>query len=143
MKTTPTDKWFSKCVRERAEWTCEKCKKVYTEGQITGKAQGLDCSHYFGRGSGNLMRHYGSNAFAHCRGCHQHLGSNPHEFAVWVKDQLGDVRYDELVRRKGRTCKRPKVEQDEMRDHFKAQYEYLRRRRDKGETGYIDFVEWD
>lgn len=144
IKITRIDYWFSRCVRERANWTCERCNRVFPDGQASGKAQGLDCSHYFGRGSGNLMRHYGANCFAHCRGCHQYLSANPHEFTYWVKGRLGDVCYDELVARKGRTCKRSAQEKKEMQAHFKAQYEYLRRRRkEKGEAGYIDFVEWD
>ena len=143
MKRTPLDAAFSDCVRERSNWTCERCHKIYTDGQLRGKAAGLHCSHYFGRGSGSLMRHYGENCFAHCHGCHQYLSSRPHAFALWVRGQLGDTRYDELVKRWGTTHKRPKGEEDQMTVHFRAQFKYQRRRRNEGQIGRIDFMEWD
>lgn len=138
LKRDKLDKVFSELVRARSDYTCERCRKYYPEGQ----RQGLDCSHYFGR-RGNSTRHLGLNCFAHCRGCHQYLSSNPHEFTAWVKDRLGDVNYEALVKRRNQICKRPKAEKEEMYQHFKAQLKYMQRRRAQGETGYIDFVEWD
>jgi len=138
LKRTKLDAVISNLVRERAEWKCEKCGKYYPEG----RRQGLHCSHYMGRRHA-ATRHYGGNCFAHCFSCHQHLSECPHYFTAWVKDRLGDVRYEELVQRHNRIVKRTNAERDEMYKHFKAQLKYLQRRRAKGERGYIDFVEWD
>jgi len=44
MKITPADKYFSLCIRERSDWTCEYCGNGYRH-----KPQGLHCSHLFSR----------------------------------------------------------------------------------------------
>ena len=40
IKITPADTAFSKCVKERADWKCERCGTQYQEGD-----RGLHCSH--------------------------------------------------------------------------------------------------
>jgi len=138
IKRTPLDAVFSDLVRERADWTCEVCQKHFPDR----KGAGLHASHYFGR-RGLSTRFHGDNVFSHCYGCHQKLGSNPHEFTAWVKSRLGDTRYDELVLRAHRPQKYSKAERKEMQEHFKAQLAYIRRRRREGEVGIIEFVEFD
>lgn len=138
LKRTPLDAVFSDLVRERADWKCEVCQKDFPER----KGAGLHASHYFGR-RGAATRHHGDNVFSHCFGCHKRLGENPHEFTAWVKSQLGETRYDELVLRANGVVKRTKAERKEMLEHFKAQLAYMRRRRREGEAGYIDFVDFD
>lgn len=138
IKRTPLDAVFSNLVRERADWTCECCGKEFPDR----KGSGLHASHYFGR-RGASTRHHGSNVFAHCFGCHQKLGSNPHDFKRWVWRHLGEPNYDDLVIRHNTIVKRTKDERKEMLAHFKAQLGYIKRRRRNGEQGYIDFVEWD
>ena len=138
IKRTPLDAVFSDLVRERADWTCEVCGKEFPDR----KGAGLHASHYFGR-RGASTRHHGDNVWSHCFGCHQKLGANPHEFRSWVYKQLGESRYDDLVLRANSVCKRTKAERKEMLAHFKAQLEYIRKRRKEGETGLIEFVEWD
>ena len=138
IKRTPLDAVFSDLVRERADWTCQVCRKEFPDR----KGSGLHGSHYFGRRS-VATRHHGDNVYAHCFGCHQKLGSRPHDFKLWVQSQLGETRYDALVLRANAVCKRPKGEEKKMREHFKAQLEYIRRRRRDGEVGIIEFAEWD
>ena len=138
LKRDPLDKIFSDLVRERADWTCECCGREYPER----KGMGLHCSHYWGRRN-RATRWYGDNCFAHCFACHQRLGGNPHDFADWVRNQLGDTRYDELKLRANGVRKYTKADKEDMKKHFKAQLEYIKRRRSEGETGYIDFCEWD
>lgn len=99
MKRTPGDAMFSKYIRTRDGWKCAHCHKQYPEG-----AQGLHCSHYFSRGKWTT-RFDEENADAHCYSCHQHLGSNPHYFTEWKKQQLGTERYDKLVLRSNLTLK--------------------------------------
>ena len=138
IKRTPLDAVFSDLVRERADWTCQCCGKHYPDR----KGSGLHASHYFGR-RGKSTRWFGDNVYAHCFGCHQKLGSSPHEFRSFVFEQLGEDRYDALVLRANKPRKYSKAEQKEMQAHFKAQLEHLRKRRREGEIGVIEFVEWD
>jgi len=138
LKRTPLDACFSDLVRERADWTCECCGKEFPER----KGSGLHASHYWGR-RGRSTRWHGDNVFAHCFGCHQKLGSKPHEFKVWVEAFLGETRYDELTLRANKPRKYSKLDQKEMLAHFKAQLEYMKRRRRDGGVGYIDFVDFD
>lgn len=138
MKRSKLDIVFSKLVRERAEWTCERCSKSYPHGV----RQGLDCSHFYGRRH-RSTRWHPDNAFAHCRGCHQYLGSNPALFNKFARDHLGETRYDWLMLRHNQTTKYTRPELEEMYVHYKAQLAYLERRRMQGETGYIDFVGFD
>ena len=138
IKRTPLDAVFSDLVRERADWTCQYCGKHFPDR----KGAGLHCSHFFGR-RGASTRHCGDNCYALCYFCHQKLGSNPHDHRSFVYQQLGEVRYDLLVLRANTPVKRTKAERAEMLAHFKAQLEYMRRRRREGEVGLIEFVEWD
>jgi len=137
VKRLKLDKVFSDLIRERAEWKCERCNKSFPDGH----RQGLDCSHFYGRRH-RSTRWHPDNAWAHCRGCHQYLGSNPAIFDKFARDKLGDVRYDWLMRRHNQVVKYTKSELEEMYQHYKAQLKYMQRRR-KTETGWIDFVAWD
>ena len=138
LRRDPLDVEFSLLVRERADWTCQKCGKHYPER----KGQGLHCSHYWGRRN-RATRWYGENCFAHCFACHQYLGANPHEFAEWVREEIGGVRYDELMLRANSVKKYTKADRKDMLAHFKGERERILQARALGKTGYIDFVEWD
>lgn len=137
IKRTPLDAVFSDLVRERADWTCEACGKYFPDR----KGSGLHCSHFFGR-RGKSTRWHGRNCMALCYSCHMKFGSNPHDYRSLMFKHLGETAYDELVL----LAKSPrKLSRDEMKDmqaHFKAQLEYIRRRRREGEEGYIDFSEY-
>ena len=138
IKRDPLDAAFSNLVRERADWSCECCGKYFPDR----KGAGLHASHYWGR-RGKSTRWYGNNVFSHCFGCHQKLGSKPHEFKSWVFNQLGEKLYDELTLRANKPMKISKLEQKEMLKHFKQQLEEIKQKRKDGWQGYIDFVEWD
>lgn len=135
IKRLPADDWFSKCVRERADWICEVCHTGYERG-----SQGLHCSHYFGR------RAYGvrfdpDNAFAHCFGCHQKMGSNPDDFTRWATEQLGEGCI-ELLREKREDislAKSIKKFPKDVAKHYKEQHEEMLRKREAGEIGRIEF----
>lgn len=139
IKITPADRWFSMCVRERTDWTCERCGNQYEY-----QHRGLHCSHYFGRGSWSV-RHVGDNAFAHCFGCHQHLGSNPDEFARWVSNHLGDGAMG-ILREKWQSVdrgRRAKRGQKELASHYQQQHKLQRQQRLDGVAGRVDFEDWD
>ncbi len=138
IKRTPLDAVFSDLVRERADWTCEVCDKHFPDR----KGSGLHASHYWGR-RGKSTRWYGLNVFAHCFGCHQKLGSKPHEFKSWVFKQLGETLYDQLTLRANAPMKYSKQDLKDMQAHFKKELAEIRQKRKDGWVGYIDFVEYD
>ena len=138
IRRDPLDAVFSDLVRERADWTCEKCETQFPDR----KGAGLHASHYWGRRN-RSVRWHGMNVWAHCFACHMNLGGNPHEFKSWVFKQLGEPNYDELTLRANSVRKYTKADRKEMRAHFKEQLADIRRRRADGEQGYINFVDWD
>ncbi len=85
VRRDPLDDLFSKLVRERANWCCEKCGKYHPEGT----RRSLHCSHFFSRRK-RSTRWDPRNAAAHCFKCHQELGENPIEFTKWIKAYLGE-----------------------------------------------------
>jgi len=146
IKITTADEWFSRCVRERSNWTCEYAGTVFPDGQASGRAAGLHCSHFYSRGNW-ATRFEPLNAFAHSYGSHAFLGSRPVVFDEWVKSQLGDA-YDLLVelsndRIRAREYKRANTERgrkNPLAMHYKAEFERMREMRMDGEAGRINFV---
>ena len=91
IKIDKADQIFSRWIRTRDKWTCQRCHTRHEE-----RSQGLHNSHYWGRGK-ESTRFEPDNCDALCYGCHR----------VWEKDdrdaykafkikQLGKKRYDSL-----------------------------------------------
>jgi len=95
IKRTASDALWSKYVRTRDNWTCQSCGKKYSPD----RAGGLHCSHYWSRGYYNV-RFDEANTEALCFGCHQKLGSNPHDHKEHMVNKLGQEEYDKLLIRK-------------------------------------------
>jgi len=72
--------------------SCQRCGTSYP----INDCRGLHISHYWGRASwtSRLLR---SNVWLHCHGCHQYLGSRPHDFKEWVLNKMGQEKYDALM----------------------------------------------
>lgn len=85
IKLRKADVEFSKYIRTRDGWCCQRCHKKYTP-----PTQGLHCSHYFGRGRENT-RFDPDNCIALCYGCHQ----------LWGHGDLRDDYKDYMVRKLG------------------------------------------
>jgi hypothetical protein len=137
IKRTPADIAFSKCIRERSGWTCERCDTFYPEG----KRQALHCSHFHGRGKWSV-RFDPNNAFTHCYGCHQYLGSRPLEFTAWAVDKLGSTFFEILTERAGDTNlgRRAKREAKQIAKYYRDQHANMLTQRDLGITGRIAVV---
>lgn len=133
MKHSPADAAFSKCVRERADWICEKCGKQYEEGSM-----GLHCSHIFSRRH-RTIRWCGDNAQALCFSCHQWFGGNPADSGLWVTDLLGEGHMALLREKKDCGIKVPKTEEKEIAKHYRTQLEKIKSERSDGKTGRIEF----
>ena len=143
IKREDPDAWFSLCIRERADWTCQACGKRY-EPWYTEKGlpanPGLHCSHYIGRGN-YATRCEPLNADAHCYGCHLKFESNPHVFMTWKSEQLGAAIYDVLIEKSNNIMlgKQGRKEKQQIAEHYKSEFFRMRELRNKGAIGRINF----
>jgi hypothetical protein len=142
VKTTPADKYFSRCVRERAEWTCERCGKEYPP-----PAMGLDCAHYETRDNW-AVRFDPINAFSLCRGCHGYFDRERRfEFEDLYLKVFNQTILDALIEKSrqnatlGKEYKRTGGK-GEVAKHFKAESERMQELRSRGVRGRIDFSGW-
>ncbi len=134
IKVTPADAAFSKCVKERASWRCERCGTQYTEGH-----RGLHCSHGIGRGTW-ATRFMGLNAIAACYGCHQLEGGNWMQRALseWERERIREVANDLMA---GKAARKTKGKGD-IAKHYRAQLDEMKQLRECGVTGRIDFEDF-
>jgi len=135
MKRDKYDALFSNMVRERDNWTCQKCNKYYPEGN----RQGLHCSHIFSRRH-RATRWEPYNAVAHCFACHQYLGGNPVVFEQWARGYMGDYVIDMLEEKHLTILKTTKVQMKEMYSHMKKEHARMLRLRKDGDTGLLSFT---
>jgi len=138
MKISPADTWFSRCVRERASWACERCGKYYAP-----PTNALQCSHFVGR-ENYATRFEPLCAFSHCYSCHTFFHGNPHLFTDWAKEKLGIDLYDLLIEKsndidRGRLARRSKKA---IAVYYKSEYERMLSVRAEGITGRLEFVGW-
>lgn len=136
IKRNPADDSFSKCVRERANWMCERCSKKYPEN-----SSGLHCSHNFSRRH-RTVRWHGDNALALCFACHQWFGGNPYESGRWLEKMLGETRLEMLIDAKNGKHKVPKAEEKDIAKHYREQLKIMQAKRKNGEMGRIEFESW-
>lgn len=100
MKRDTRDRAFSKEVRTRDGFTCQRCFTVYPEN-----SKGLHCAHMFGRGKQNT-RFDPENACALCYGCHRWLDTHPDLKRAFFIERLGAERFAALELRSNQTKKR-------------------------------------
>jgi len=134
IKVTPADTWFSKCVREAADWTCITCGTKYIEGH-----RGLHCSHGYSRGQWGL-RFKSLNARAQCYACHMRTGGN------WMLTELSDFERGVLADwaadvSLGKVYRRTKGK-GEIVKWYKQQHDEMRMLRECGVTGLLTFEDF-
>jgi len=134
VKITPADEAFSKCVRERADWTCERCGKYFPEGTRGG----IHCSHIYSRGH-RTIRWAGDNAQALCVSCHDWYGKDPADSGIWVADLLGEGHMAILREKKNMKFKIPKTEEKEIAKHYREQLKIMQKARAEGHVGRLEF----
>lgn len=89
---TPADAAFSKYIRKRANYCCEKCGKQYAPND-----KGLQCSHHFSRRYHNI-RFDPDNALALCYNCHVFwYQKDIPEAAHWLESKIGKDKIDRLI----------------------------------------------
>lgn len=138
IQRTPADAAFSDCVRERANWTCERCEKVYPEG---AKRAGLHCSHHFGRRH-KSVRFDPDNAASLCFSCHNEVGENPLLHVQWFRERLGLQRYMRLQTNKQRIVRKAEYDLKSIAKHYREQLKEMRKRRENGDMGWLEFESW-
>lgn len=103
MKRTTLDRNWSRAVRERADFTCQRCGKQHAE-----KSQGLHGAHIFSRGI-KRTRHEVLNGLALCYGCHQYIDSHREEKEALARKVLGDEVYEWLAEQARTPIKRQPI----------------------------------
>ncbi len=99
VKLFPSDVLFSKYIRTRDNWTCQRCGKKYDP-----PTSALHCSHFWSRGNWSV-RFDEDNCEALCYGCHSYLGGNPVLHMEHKIAKLGQKRFDALRDRKNEHLK--------------------------------------
>ena len=133
VKRTPADDAFSKCVRERADYTCERCGAVHQKGSM-----GLHCSHIYSRRH-RTIRWAGDNAQALCFACHKWYGESPADSGLWINDLMGEGAMAILREKRDSMVKVPKTEEKDIAKHYREQLRILEQQRAEGVTGRIEF----
>lgn len=93
MKRTAADALFSRQIRERDDFTCQRCGAVYLPN-----SRGLHCAHMYTRRI-KATRFDPDNACACCYGCHAFLDSHPYEKLMFFHARLGVLAFDALSAR--------------------------------------------
>jgi len=89
LKLRKTDTLFSKYLRKKRHYRCERCGRFYPEGK------GLQASHFYGRRK-ESVRFDEENVDVLCIGDHQFFEEEPAEYAAWKLKKLGRKKYDLL-----------------------------------------------
>ena len=135
IKRTPADAAFSDCVRERANWTCERCGSCFPEG----RRGGLDCSHHHSRGNWSI-RFDPLNAEALCYGCHSHEGGTQQRREQVLSSGEQDILFEKMRDTPlGREYRKTKGK-GAIAKHYRDELKRMQELRAEGETGRIDFV---
>ena len=138
VKIKTSDKLFSRCIRERSGWKCERCGGQYEEG-----TQALHNSHFHGRAKWGV-RFNPDNCEALCYGCHMYLTAHPVEHTRRMEEKLGDGAFEILLEKArdtslGREAKRS---EKEIRAHYRIELARMKELRSQGEDGRIEFEDW-
>jgi len=142
MKRDKYDSVLSDLVRERANWTCEKCKKISTQGQGTGQDRDIQCSHFNGRGNGNVSRYDSDLLFCLCASCHTFVETRPKEHTKFVESIVGEAFLDIKSEQHHKPYKMYKNEKEEMHQHYKSELKRVKELRSNGEMDYIETTSW-
>jgi len=136
IKVNPADQAFSKCVRAANAYTCYKCDVQYDRS-----SSGLHCSHNFSRRH-RTIRWCKENALPLCFGCHQWFGGNPADSGQWLEQEIGEGAIQVLREKRDSKVKVSKLEEKDIAKHYREQLKAIEKKRDSGQTGYIDFESW-
>lgn len=136
------DTAFSRAIREAWDWTCASCGLQSAEGQATGKCTTMQCAHVFSR-KHLATRCYPINAVCLCASCHATYTDAPTEWGRFVTGLLGEGQYQLLLERHNTTAKYSKADKNAIADHYRQEYNRLRKLRKEGAQGCLNLVGYD
>lgn len=122
LKRDSLDALFSNYIRERDNWTCQRCFAPYPPE----RRGGLHCAHIMSRRHKGL-RYHPDNAVALCHGCHQYFTGYPLYFAVWVKQRIGKEKYDLLLMKARKPTKFTKGDLEMIKQDLKERLERVKK----------------
>ena len=99
IKLRYNDRLYSKGLRKKRGYRCEKCGGYFPEGR------GLEVSHFWTRAK-ESVRFDPENTDVFCHNDHQYFESHKTEYEKWKLNQLGKKKYDLLALRAHQFCKR-------------------------------------
>ena len=136
MKISPADIAFSRCVKARTDWLCERCHTQHEQ-----KSMGLHCSHIFSRRH-RTIRWCADNAQSLCFSCHSWYGGSPADSGIWITDLLGEGHMNLLREKRDNRVKVSKLEEKQIAKHYREQLKIIEEKRLTGGIGTIDFESW-
>lgn len=140
IKNAKIDDVFSRCIRESANWTCQKSGLVDPEGQATGRSRGMQCCHIYGRRTVS-MRWWPDNAICMNSRWHRFYTENPLKFESFLNGLIGNGNLLFLCERFNRTdIKYTDKDRRDIYEHFKNEYQRMRELRLDG-TAFGDLIE--
>lgn len=118
MKRSTADILFSKYIRKRANYTCQKCGHTHESN-----SHGLHCAHVYTRG-GYLLRLDERNAMALCFACHQWFDSkaSPDQRKELYLDWYGQKQWDEITYLSRKTIKDFGLTKDGIEKEARSKY---------------------
>lgn len=130
IKRDAADKWFSDCIRLRADYRCENCGRQYE-----GPSLGLHCSHIYGRKS-KSVRWCADNALSLCAWCHGNYTDNPLYFQEFLNSYLGSGKLDLLREKQRAIFKTTAPIRKEIAAHYRCEFRRME------STGARDLVSY-
>ena len=133
------DKTFSRAVRESYDHTCAfpNCPEC---GNVPRGAD--DCSHYRRRRH-SAGRWYPDNCVALCRQKHSYLDTHQEDQVDFMREHLGETRFEFLMFRLQTPCKYMPHDRWKMNRHYETDKKRIETLRMDGEQGYIPLVSYD
>ena len=120
IKLDKADLIFSKYIRLRDKFICQRCRVAHPNGN------GLHCAHFWSRRHENT-RFDSDNCLALCFGCHQRLDADKQgEFREMMIKRLGEDRYRKLEQQHYLTKKK-----DREMEYLKAKTLYEQAKKNK------------
>jgi len=115
VKRDKIDDIFSKMIRTRDKYICQKCGSKYDQSST-----GLHCSH-------NVPRRYlrlrwtPLNAISLCFACHHWYGSEPYESGKWLEEYMGKRNFKNLMEMKQQKLKINKTAKKDIYEVLKQE----------------------
>mgnify|MGYP003646603660 FL=1 len=122
----------SQVVRERDDWTCQKCHRSFRHDPGA-----LDASHHIPRTKG-IVKYDLANLVALCRACHGWLDTHPLHHIDWIKGLLGEDEYEALKARSVGLLKMTAQDTRDLAEYMRDTLRILKARRADGQLGRLD-----